>query len=94
MGHYALTLTDLLNRITLIGGHVVKSPPAPVGQIWLFGKGRGSFPLTRGPIYPIQERPGNEMIPGVMIEKILKKLGLSQEDQAAFWSIQTHHAQE
>jgi hypothetical protein len=90
MGHHSLTFSDLLNRITLIGGHVVRHPPAPAGGIWLFGKGGGTFPWTRSPIYPVRERPDDEPIPGVMVDKILKKLGLGKEDQAAFWNIQTH----
>jgi hypothetical protein len=90
MGHHAITFSDLLKRILTIGGHVVKSPPAPAGEVWLFGKGRGSFPWTRGPIYPIRHRADNDLIPGVMVEKILKKLGLDQQDQEAFWNIETH----
>jgi len=90
MAHSAVTFSELLNRIILIGGHVVRHPPAPAGEVWLFGNGKGSFPWTRGPIYPVRERPNEEPVPGIMVEKILKKLGLSREDQAAFWNAETH----
>lgn len=94
MGHHALTFNDLLNRIILIGGHIVRYPPAPAGEVWLFGKGAGPFPWVRGPIYPVRERPRDELIPGVMLEKILNKLDLDQNDQAAFLNVQTHRPED
>jgi hypothetical protein len=94
MGHSAITFTDLLNRIRLIGGHVVPHPPAPAGELWLFGKEAAPIPWARGPMYPIRDRAGNTPIPGPMVENILRKLHLSDQDQAAFWMIQTHAPQD
>ena len=90
MGHCAITFSDLLNRVRLIGGHVVFHPPAPAGEVWLFGKEAGVMPWARGPIYPIRDRAADTLIPGVMVENILRKLHLSDQDQLAFWMIQTH----
>jgi hypothetical protein len=85
-----LTFSELLNRLRLIGADVVPSPPAPEGSIWLFGKGKGSFPWTRGPIYPVRNRAGDQPIPRRMAEKILKHLGLADNDRAAFWNARSH----
>ncbi len=89
-GAHAITFNSLKNRLVLLGGHVVLSPPAPKGSVWLFGKGESYFPFTRGPIYPVRERPGDELIPRVMVQKILKHLGLDQNECAQFWNVQEH----
>ncbi len=88
--HHAVTFSNLLSRLTLIGVTVVHSPPAPVGSVWLFGKKRASFPFSRGPIYPIKLRKEDDLIPGRMVGKILKHLGLDQNEQGQFWNILDH----
>jgi hypothetical protein len=91
MGAQALKFTSLLNRLRFIGAHVVISPPAPVGWVWLFGKGRGVFPFSKGPIYPMKQRGGDDLVPAPMIEKILKALVLDASDCAQFWNITEHN---
>jgi hypothetical protein len=90
MGAQTLKFSSLLNRLRMVGAHVVMSPPAPKGSVWLFGKGNGFFPFSRGPIYPLQDRNGEDLIPGRMIEKILKTLRLGNDDCAQFWKITEH----
>ena len=90
MARHILTFSSLLKRLKTIGADVVVSPPAPVGSVWLFGKKSGSFPWTRGPIYPIKARGDNDLVPQKVVEKILKHLGLEENDKAEFWNIEEH----
>ena len=90
MTRHALTFSSLLKRLKTIGADVVVSPPAPVGSVWLFGKKPGVMPWTRGPIYPIKARGDNELVPRKVVEKILKHLGLKDNDVAQFWNIEEH----
>ena len=87
-----ITYGSLLNRLQLIGATIVKSPPAPEGSIWLFGKSGSSFPFAKSPIYPIKARPDGDIVPRKVVEKILQRLGLEQADQVTFWDIQEHQA--
>ncbi len=90
MGVQALKFTSLLNRLKLIGANAVLSPPAPVGWVWLFGKKRGVFPFSKGPIYPIKQRKGDDLIPALMIQKILKVLEFDASECAQFWGVTEH----
>ena len=87
-----ITYSSLLNRLQLIGATIVKSPPAPEGSVWLFGKKGPFFPFIKGPIYPIKVRPDGDIVPRKVVEKILRRLGLGQDDQVMFWDIQEHNA--
>ena len=86
----ALSFSSLVNRLKLLGATVVTSPPAPEGWVWLFGMNKGTFPLSKGPMYPIKARTGTEIIPGRMISKILKRLDLDLSQQSQFWNIEEH----
>jgi hypothetical protein len=86
----ALSFNSLLNRLRLLGATVVTSPPAPEGWVWLFGMNKGIVPFLRGPMYPIKDRSGVEIIPGRMISKILRRLSLDSSQQLQFWSIEEH----
>ena len=45
---------------------------APVERLWLFGKEVGVMPFAKGFIYPAKARDGREILPTLMIQKILK----------------------
>ena len=90
MGRTALTFNSLLNRLRLIGVAVVMNPPAPSGTVYLFGEKPGIIPFARGPMYPVSDRPPDELIPARMIDRILKVLELNSEAQLAFWNVQEH----
>ena len=86
----ALSFNSLLNRLRLLGATVVTSPPASEGWVWLFGMNKGMFPFLRGPMYPIRDRSGVDIIPGRMISKTLKRLDLDLSQQLQFRSIEEH----
>jgi hypothetical protein len=86
----ALRFSSLVNRLKLIGVKVVFSPPAPEGSVWLFGKGEAILPWARGPMYPMQSREPDDMIPARMVQKILNILEIKEAEQSQFWIIQEH----
>ena len=90
MALHALRFSSLLKRLKMIGVDVVVSPPAPVGWVWLFGNKGAPMPWTKGPIYSIKVRNDNELVPWKVTEKILKHLGLEDNDKAQFWNIEEH----
>jgi len=90
MGAQALKFSSLLNRLRMVGARVVMSLPAPAGSVWIFGKQPGPFPFAKGPMYPMKARSDDDLIPGRMVEKILKHLELDGRDCAMFWDIIEH----
>jgi len=93
MGQTALTFSELLNRLRLVGVTVVESPLAPRGSVLLFGLKGGPIPYPIGPMYPLRARPSTDLIPLKMVQKILDRLELSGVLQAQFWAIQDHTEQ-
>lgn len=91
MSVHALTFADFLNRLVLLDVEVKRNAPFDRGRVWMFGKKGGSFPFTKGPIYTTKDRPDDEIVPWVFIEKVLKHLGLDRDERASFWNIK-HHA--
>lgn len=90
MGAQALKFSSFLNRLRMVGAHVVTCPPAPAGSVWLFGKKAGPFPFASGPMVPMKHRGDDDLIPGRMVEKILKTLELDNDDCVLFWNITEH----
>jgi len=88
MGQHALTFSELLNRLRLIGVQI--NTTSQSGWIYLFGKKGAAMPWTRGPVYPIKIRPDDDLIPAKMIQKIMKHLALNQDDQTQFWDATSH----
>ena len=90
MSIHAVRFSELLNRLRMIDVDVKRDPQFAPGRVWLFGKKGAAFPFTKGPIYTMKDRGDEVMVPSLFIRKVLKHLGLEQQEQAMFWNIQQH----
>jgi len=53
--------------------------------VWLFGKKEGVMPWATGPMYPMRDREDDDLIPALMVKKILKHLEIDADEQTQFW---------
>jgi hypothetical protein len=71
---------------------VKRNPPFAQGRVWLFGHKGAAFPFTKGPVYTMKDRPDHVLVPALLISKVLRHLGLEQQEQAMFWNIRQYEA--